>query len=213
METIKQELHDKFGKMPVQFHTFPFVTFNVLSQIVNTEGGILFTEIGGETTDLSIVRKNVIEETISFRRGKNHLVRKIASDAKTFIEEVPSILEAYHKKQLSEEASAKIKKITEEAAADWTNLLKDSLKIISDNFPLPQNLFIIGDSVTNQELTSNIENNKDLSQYTVFEKPFNVTRVNTEQFEKFYLNKDFFDFRNDIFLTIEGVFADKFTGN
>lgn len=211
METIKQEVLKSFGKIPLEFHTFPFVAFNVLSTIINTEDGLLFTEMGGDTTDISLVRKNIIEETISFKKGKNHLVRKIASGMKTFVEEVPSILEAYHKNQLSADVAEKVKNIIAEAKSEWNDLLKESLKMISENFPLPQNLFIIGDDVINQELTAGIESNPELSQYTVFEKPFHVTRVKSEVLESFFSSKNVPDLKKDIFLTIESIFADKFT--
>jgi len=211
METIKSEVAKNFGSTPLQFHTFPFAAFNVLSKIINTEEGLLFTELGGDTTDLSIVRKNIIEETVSFKMGKNHLVRKIASEMKTIIEEVPTMLEAYHSGQTNEDLSKKIEKIVIDVKNEWLNLLKESLRMISETFPLPQNFYIIGDDTIIQELTKGLEDNQDLAKYTVFEKPFYITRIKSDALESFFSNKDFYDMKKDVFLTMEAIFADKFT--
>lgn len=212
METIKSEISKTFGNTPLQFHTFPFAAFNVLSQIINTEEGLLFTELGGDTTDLSIVRKNIIEETVSFKLGKNHLIRKIASDMKTMIEEAPSMLESYRNGQSNEEISKKINEIVTSARNEWLKLLDGSLKMISENFPLPQNFYIIGNDSIIQELTKDLEDNQDLAKYTVFEKPFHITRVKSDALESFFSNKEFYDMKKDVFLTMEAIFADKFTG-
>ena len=210
MEAIKKEVNKIFGRVPIQFHTFPFITFNVLGAVMNTDEGLLFVEIGGEATDVSVVRKNILEETISFRRGKNNLIRKISSEMKTFIEEVPSVLEAYNTEKLNPASMGKINKLVDESMTDWLSLFKESLKMISENFPLPQNILIIGDHIIQHEVTKRIEGNTDLAQYTVFEKPFSITRIRTPVLEDFFSNRKFFDDQKDIFLSLEAIFADRF---
>lgn len=211
MDTIKKEMLKRFGRTPVQFHTFPFITFNVLGYVMSRDDGLLFIEVGGETTDISIVRKNILEETVSFKKGKNQLIRKVASEMKTFIEEVPSILEAYHTNKLNAASAEKIKKIIDSSLDEWMVLFKDSLKMISEVFPLPQKLLVIGDHIIQYEIIKKLENNPDLAKYTVFEKPFSITRIRTPILEDFFSNREFFDAQKDIFLSLEIIFADRFT--
>ena len=196
---IEGEILENFGDVPLSFRTFPFVAFQVLNSTIDSQEGLILVDIGGEITDISLIRKNCLEETVSFPRGKNFLLRRIASEFKTFSQEANSILQTYLKGHSLKSDSEKISKIIEEVKKDWGNFFEIAIKNISENppvgGPLPQNLFLMGDEIIGGQFIKCAEEER-FSQYTFLGKPFNTKRVLDEEF--------------DIFLMLEALFANKF---
>ncbi|MCX6731785.1 MAG: hypothetical protein NTX55_02230 [Candidatus Parcubacteria bacterium] len=197
---IEEEILENFGDIPLSFGTFPFIAFQVLSSNINSQEGLILVDIGGEITDISLIRKNCLEETISFPRGKNFLLRKIASEFKTFSQEADSILQTYLKGHSLKGDSEKISKIIEEVKKDWGNFFETAIKSIAENpptgGPLPQNLFLMGDEAIGGQFIKCAEEER-FSQYTLLGKPFITKRFMDEN-------------QLDVFLMLEALFANKF---
>ena len=63
------------------------MAFKVLGDIINKkEEGFLIIDIGGEVTEICIVRNGALEQTVSFSIGYNLLLKKISSRMNTFLE-------------------------------------------------------------------------------------------------------------------------------
>jgi len=195
---IQEEVFENFGDIPLSFRTFPFVAFQILSSTIDSQEGLVLVDIGGEITDISLIRKNCLEETISFPRGKNFLLRRIASEFKTLSPEANSILQTYLKGHSLKGDSEKISKIIEEVKKDWSNFFETAIKNISEKSPFPQNLFLIGDEIIGGQFIKCVEEER-FSQYNFLGKPFNTKRILDEEDEK-----------GDIFLILEATFANKF---
>jgi len=197
---IEEEVLENFGDIPLSFKTFPFIAFQILNSTINNQEGLILVDIGGEITDISLIRNNCLEETISFPRGKNFLLRRIASEFKTFSQEADSILQTYLKGHSLKGDSEKISKIIEEVKKDWGNFFEIAVKNIAENpptgGPLPQTLFLMGDEVIGGQFIKCAEEER-FSQYTFLGKPFNTKRL---------LDED----QLDVFLMLEALFANKF---
>ncbi len=61
----------------ISFHTFPLSFYSAIHVMYPHEENMLLVDVAGESTDISCVRNNVIEQSISFPLGKNSAVRKI----------------------------------------------------------------------------------------------------------------------------------------
>lgn len=203
-EEIRKEILENFGNIPLAFKTFPLLSFLVLDNLLNNPEGLILVDIGGEITDISSIRKDCLEETISFPRGRNFLLRRISSKFKTFPQEASSLLGAYLKGHISEKNSEMISKIIEEVREEWGNFFEIAIKNISENNPLPQNIFLIGDDIISNQFIKFIED-KRLSQFTVLGKPFNVKKITAGGLNHYL---DFEKERPpDIFMVIEALFT------
>ena len=193
---IEEEVLENFGDISLSFGTFPFVAFQVLNSTLDSQEGLILVDIGGEVTDISLIRKNCLEETISFPRGKNFLLKRIASEFKTFSQEANSILQTYLKGHSLKSDSEKISKIIEEVKRDWGNFFETAIKNISEKGPLSQNLFLMGDEIIGGQFIKCAEEER-FSQYIFLGKPFNIKKI--------LLDEEF-----DVFLMLEALFANKF---
>ncbi len=186
---IEEEVLENFGDIFLSFRTFPFVAFQVLNSTIDSQEGLILVDIGGEITDISLIRKNCLEETISFPRGKNFLFRKIAFEFKTFSQEANSILQTYLKGHSLKNDSEKISKIIEEVKRDWGNFFEIAIKNISEKGPLPQNLFLMGDEIIGRQFIKCAEEER-FSHYTFLGKPFSTKRILDEEFiQALFANK------------------------
>jgi len=210
-EKIEERVLKNFGDIPLSFGTFPLVAFHVLSSIVNVQEGLILVDIGGETTDISLIRRGCLEETISFPRGKNFLLRKIASGFKTFPEEANSILQTYLRGHSFKNNTEKISQIIERVRNDWSNFFELAIKNISEKSPLPQKLFLISDEIIGKWFIKCVEEER-FSRFTFLGKPFSPKIISSDEFLSFF---EFNSIRrsanqSDIFLILETIFVNKF---
>lgn len=205
---IEKEVLKNFGDIPLSFKTFPLLAFKILSKIINTQEGLLLIDIGGEITDISLIRKDSLEETVSFPLGRNFLLRKIASELKTFPKEASSILQTCLKGHAAECNAEKISKIFQGTGKKWCDFLTKALESISENSPLPQNLFLIGDENISSQFIEFIKcaEGDTFSRFTILGKPFNVKKILAEGLAHYFANPPT---GRDISLLLESLYANK----
>ncbi|MFA4890322.1 MAG: hypothetical protein WC587_01660 [Candidatus Paceibacterota bacterium] len=207
-DSIQKYFFDNFGDVLVVFHTLPFVVFSSLKGIINAEEGFLFSDIGGETSDISLVRKNIIEETLTFPRGRNFLIRNIAKEFKTFIDEAKSLLASFRKGDLNKASSDKISAVINAAQAEWCGFAEKALGEIYQNSPLPMAFIMVSDENVGQEF-SECAKNESFAKFTVLGKPFDVKQISADALKHNFKFKRSFAQDNDVFLMLISLFADK----
>lgn len=201
---IEREVLKNFGDIPLSFKTFPLLAFKILSKIINTQEGLILVDIGGEITDISLIRKDSLEETASFPLGRNFLLRKIASEFKTFPQEASSILRTCLRGHAAECHSEKISKIFQETEKKWCDFLTKALEGIAERGLLPQNIFLIRDEMIDSQFVKCLEG-ESFSGFTLFAKPFNVKKILAEGLAPYFTAGK----TKDVFLMLEALYANK----
>ncbi len=198
-----------FGDVGIQFFSRPFVIFNVLKNIINTEDGFVFIDIGSETSDAALVRKNILEEIVSFPRGRNFLLRRIASGLNTFIGDAGSILNSYQEGRLATNVFEKVKPIIDGAKKEWCDYLEKALKEISQEIPLPKKVIVVSEKGVLSDFLECIKN-ESFTKFTILAKPFDLEKISIDGLKNHFKFKRSIDADNDIFMMLEALFADKF---
>jgi hypothetical protein len=204
---IEKEVLKNFGDIPLSFKTFPLLAFKILSNIINTQEGLILVDIGGEITDISLLRKDSLEETVSFPLGRNFLLRKIASEFKTFPKEAPSLLQTCLKGHAAKCNAEKISQILQGAGRKWCDSFTKALESISENTPLPQNLFLMGEESISSQFIEFIKctEDKKFSKFTLLGKPFHIQKILSEGLAHYFTSGE----KKDVFLMLESLFANK----
>jgi hypothetical protein len=143
-DKLKECVSHSFGEIPVRFQSFPFVAFTALKTVMGASGDLLLIDIGGEITDLILIKEGILEETISFPIGENFLVRKIANAFHFPLEESFSLLRQYARGDLHADSHKKIREIAEDAGGRWCQFFERCAKESPDFASLPKNLLFIG---------------------------------------------------------------------
>jgi len=208
-EKIEDVLGESFAGSPVIFRTFPFVVFNTLKLSTDTREGFVFVDIAGEVTDISLVRREVLEEIISFPMGRNFVLRKIGKALNTLIKETSSVLSRLERGHSEEGATKKISKAMSDAKDEWCDIFKKAVGEVSEVSPLPQNLFVVGSDKIVEEFSICMEGDF-FSQFTILGKPFNIKRISPESLDPSLKLSPSLKEEKDIFLILETLFAGKF---
>ena len=207
MEMARREIEKVFIHTPLRFATSSLVAFKVLSDIIKNKEGYLIIDIGGETTEINLIRDNAVELSASFSKGTNLLFRKAAANLNTFLGEASSVVKAYSSGHRTLESSDKIAATIKESTEEWRDYLKNSLSVMAKSALLPQNVFIIGDDPVCKFFSSCLEKS-DFSEFTILNKPLVTQKINPEWLTRYFKTGDYQ--HKDIMLMMEAVYADKF---
>lgn len=82
LDLISKIIGKHFHHTKIEFHTFTSVIYSAFKDIVTPGKDFISVDIGGEITDVSLIKDGVIFGTASFPSGKNELVREISSGMK-----------------------------------------------------------------------------------------------------------------------------------
>lgn len=138
------------------------VYFHVLKELFPNEASFIIVHISGETTDISVIKKEVITETVSFPLGRNFIIRRLMHEAPGVTPGVAiSMIKVNSEGISTTKLSEKLNKIVSEAEEDWIELFSNSIHDFSKDFFLPTKVFILaGDS--SAKTFSNLITNKKL---------------------------------------------------
>lgn len=178
-------IKNEIGVTDVHFHTSPFIMFDMLDGIADKDSGFLLINVGEEITDVVLVHKGYLEEVVSFPRGGNFVLRRIASVFKVSPDEAISYLSMKNRKHLSRQDSEKLDKVMEKAGEGWGDLFEKALKHLHKISPIPANAFIFGSSlVLNVFLKAAVA--EKFSELTVHSVPLDVKKLLPEIFKEKY---------------------------
>ena len=210
MELAEKEIAKVFIHTPLRLATSSLVVFKVLSDIIKNKEGFLIIDIGGEITEINLIRDGVLEQSASFSNGNNFLLRKTASALNTFLKEAPSIIKAYVRGHRTLESSEKVASAIKDSVGKWSDYLKSSLAGMAQEGLLPQNVFTIGDDPACALFSSRL-GKSDLSEFTILGKPFAAQKINPEWLSHYFKAEDYQ--HKDVMLMAEAVYANKFLIN
>lgn len=204
---ITEKIQKAFHGKTLHFSSFPFVSFITMRDIFH-ERNFLLMDISGEVTDISVVRGNVLQETVSFVLGKNFLIREVASATGSTFEEAISQFRMVSGSEMHEEGAEKIKKAMEKAGKEWIAECENALEpILERKEILPGDVFITADEDVSAWFIASVQEMGN-SSFSLASNVFSVRHLNAPFLSSFCG----FDagVERDSFLMVESLFAKRF---
>lgn len=195
-----------FHRRRVAVHSFPLVAFSAIRDIFVEAKDFLFLDISGEVTDVSIIRDDVLLETVSFPLGKNFLIRRIVNALNTVPEEAVSLLRIYMEGTADETTKRNIQTVLIAARNEWLKLFAEVLGTISKSLPLPHRVFFTADADVARWFSEAIQH-ESLRKYIFTDEPFQVTIFDTPILSGFSTVAP--ETIHDPFLLLEAMFIAK----
>jgi len=197
---------EKFFSLDVKFYSFPFVSFVVSRDIFPNESNFLIVDIAGELTDITLIKDEILEESISFPRGKNYFVRELGRRLNKNTDESKTLMNLFLSGRAEKKISENIKNTLKISKNDWLRSFGESLLEISSNKSLPTQVYLAADPEIANWIKSIIEEDQ-LHQYTVTESKFNVTILKSESLGQFAALGP--KAHSDSFLILESIFINR----
>lgn len=173
LKTIKEHT-----SAPAFIEPFSLAAFVTLRNRIHQKDSFLFVTIGNEVSEVTLVKKSVLLETVSFPFGKYSLSRAVASKLNISVEEAQSRISLFHDKKLHPEELRTLSEIVEGAQAEWFSYLEKSLVGMAEETSLPPDIFIIVDTEL-KDIFGSIETNKSFASQTLVPNGFTVQTVDT----------------------------------
>ena len=173
LSTLREIWRHFFGEIPVQAASEPLALFRVLSEMVNPQEGFVLVDVGGEITEVYLVRGGVLENVVAFNWGGNLMIRRLASLLKVDLGEALSIFKTKVRGELKPALDEKISPALTGVCSQWQSFLAESLLDLGKNGPLPQTLLLLGGAAGSEALKS-CATTQELASFTILGKPFNV---------------------------------------
>jgi hypothetical protein len=162
-----------FHREEVKFSSFAFVAFAVARDAYPDKKNFLLVDIGGELTDISLIKDDVLATSISFPKGINFLVRQIAEGLDCSAEDARSLLSLYNSGHASQATEKKLESFIEGLKRDWLEGFQQSLASLSHEISLPSMVFITVERGFTDFFREVIQM-EQYSQYTLTESKFDI---------------------------------------
>ncbi len=204
LEYIEHAIEKSFTLPKLHFFSFLFSSFVVMRNLFTHDEEFLLVDIGGEVTDISLVKKANLVHAVSYPLGKNFVLRRLASALGKTMPEVRSLIALYLQGGLDASAKSTLEPQLASAKTEWLSAFQKSLFSITNELSLPEKVLITADMELADWFREVIET-EEFSQYVLTEKKFNAILVGGSLLYDFCNLAD--NVERNPFLMLESVFA------
>lgn len=210
LSVSSQELIDKMEDVVQKvFHKKVFFTSQMFSDamvvrdIFDDLNSFILIDIDEETTEVSVMRNDLLVGTASFPYGKNTSIRTIAKSLGRNINDIQSFLSTHTENHLHEIHSEDLEAAIKIANKEWIFSLKKVFRVLFSELLIPHHIFLITDRKS-EKWFKHLLNKNNFSEFTTTEESFSVIIGDTK------LLHDFCDFPlgvlPDSSLTMQSIF-------
>lgn len=207
LEKIEEVVFRHFHSKEVKYSSFITASFTVARDMFIHQEDFLLIDIGGEMTDISMIKKDVLRESASFPLGRNFLVREVSSSLKCTLDEAKSFVSLYKDNHADGSLTQKLEPIMSKSKKEWLKNFQESLAHLSNDISIPAIVFITVEEDLAQ-FFSDIIKTEQFNQYILTESKFQIIYLSTKMLHEVA------DFEENVvrdpFLIIESVYINRF---
>ncbi len=199
-ETIEKTFHHNDN---ITFSSFMMDSYIAVRDRYMSHESYLLLDIGGEITDIAVVSKGILKDSLSFPYGKKSLLRDISNKLKIELRDAKEIFSLYNGGVISEKESARLEPVLNSIKESWMASFRECISALPKTLSLPNAMFITIDGDIKDWFIKIIKD-EEFVQSTLLNKKFAIIPLDGPVF----LNMC--DVRNsgcDSFLMIEAISA------
>ena len=207
LKSIEESIFKHFHSKDIEFSSFAMASFAVVRDMFTRQEDFMLIDIAGEVTDISIIKKDVLSDSISYPLGRNFIIRGVADRLNLTLSEAKSFVYLYKDRHAIESTEKKLDSVISKLKKQWLDEFQKSLANISNDVSIPSTIFITVDQDF-ADFFGDIIKNEQFSQYTLTDSKFKVIFLGTEMLHGTATFKN--NIIRDPFLTIESVYINRF---
>lgn len=205
---IQQIVFKHFHERDIVFSSFLMASFGVIRDMYREQKDFLLVDIGGEVTDISMVKDQVLSESVSYPMGINSVIRTISISLNCTLDIAKSLFALYKEGHMEEKEKEKIEPIINNIKSFWLKQFQSSLSSLSHDISIPATIFLTLDREYADFFTEIIKT-EQFSQYTLTESKFKIIFLNTDTLHGVATFEN--DTIRDPFLILDTVFINRFS--
>ena len=181
LTVMEKSINKYFLHKDIKFSSFVMASFVVARDTFTGDGNFLLIDLGGEVTDVAMIKKNILRESISFPMGCNFMIRGVARGLGVTLEEAKSMFSLYRDGHAVGSTAQNIEPVIGQLRTEWLNKFQESLAKLSNDVSIPAKIFLAIDKEFFDFFESVIKT-EQFNQYTLTESKFQITPLGTEAF-------------------------------
>ncbi len=207
LKKIEDTIFKHFHSKDIKFSSFAMASFTVARDMFAKQESFLLVDIGGEMTDISMIKKDILSNSISYPLGPNFMVRGLANSLNCILSEAKSLISLYRDEHALESTKKKLDPIINKLKTEWLNEFQKSLKNLSSNISVPATIFVTVDQDL-ADFFSKIIKAEQFGQNILTASEFKIIVLDPQTLHGITLFKD--NVNRDPFLIIESVYINRF---
>lgn len=207
LKKIEETIFRHFHSVEIKFSSFVMASFAVARDMFIKQEDFLLVDIGGEITDIAMIKKNILGDSISYPLGPNFIIRKVADSLKCSLSEAKSLVSLYKDGHATESTEKKLEPVISKLETEWLKGFQESLVNLSDDISVPATIFITVDQDL-ADFFSKIIKTEQFNQYTLTESEFHIIFLGTQTLHGITAFND--NINRDPFLIIESIYINRF---
>jgi hypothetical protein len=210
-EYILRKMEEIIGRhlrlRDIVFSSFVFASFTVSRDMFIQRENFMLIDIGSEVTDISMIKKEILKEAISFPYGKNFILRKLTDILGKTPDQAESLFALYKENHAEKKLSDNIDKALAVIGAEWLKKFQEALVKLSNDISIPSTIFLTTDDDVADWFVETIKN-EQFNQYTLTESKFKLIIINAAMLHGIAIFKE--AVARDRFIIIEAIYIDRF---
>lgn len=179
LQKIEASVAKYFHFESIKFSSFTMASFAVIKNMFADKSDFLLIDVGGEVTDISMVKKNVLRESVSFPIGRNFIPRGLSQNLNISNIEAESYLSMARDGHLSKELEIKISPALNNLKMEWLKHFQESLANLSKDISVPYMIYLSAEKEF-MNFFGEIISSEQFNQYTLTESKFKITFLDME---------------------------------
>jgi len=140
---VEETLHAFFSRPIMAWQSAPLALFGGLRTLPATPNDFLILDTGAEVSELSLVRNNMLIETVSFPLGTSSMLRSMTTTLNSTYEVIESLVCSTHEQTQNSEMKERVDKALALSGDEWIKLFTSTLSLLAGGLSLPSTLFLI----------------------------------------------------------------------
>ena len=207
LTSIEDTIFKFFHNKDVKYSSFALASFTVARDMFVESENFLLVDIAGEMTDISIIKKNVLSNSISYPLGRNYIVRGVAQKLHSSLSDAKTYISIYKDGHALVSLEKKVGPIIDILKNKWLAGFQESLMNISEDISVPSTIFISVDQDM-KDFFSEIIKHEEFHQYTLTDAQFNIIFLDTKSLHGIVSFRG--DTKRDSFLIIGAIYINRF---
>jgi hypothetical protein len=155
IDEIQEIIDTAFAGKEVLYHSFTTASFCVARDLLPHKKNILIIDIGGEVSDISYGKNDVLLQSISIPFGTHTLMRKAIEGGKVTMREFKSLVRMHKSKLLHANTNTHMNILWEQLGIAWKKEFKNAIKKLSIAESL-DTMIVFADGDTSEWFTDRI---------------------------------------------------------
>lgn len=206
LHTIESIIKRHISPRSIHFHPFILSAYMVAREVILSVQDFIMIDVGGEVTDMLLIRGGNISGTVSFPFGNHFLYRRIASEFVISIEDARTMFSLLVDGTLEADRKTRLEKVLSSAHTGWMEAFQNALSKINKERVVPETIILIAPGIFGTWIREAIQT-EDFHRYTLSDATFKIYNLD-ESMVSHHVSV-LGDTHRDPFAMIESMYVNK----